>query len=168
FHELLSPYEDAHKLIALDYRQGQDFNGYMRNGSDLFFQNSVQAISDVWFTVLRSQGDVTDAPPSDKAVTWYYVDEIDYLLNERNNVREAERVYRILAEENPGIAAAYEKVGDIFYNYAREDMKTRGVQVWMVALDDAAGAERRRINSKLAGHYLDAGKTAFDMAGKPD
>ncbi|GMV98952.1 MAG: hypothetical protein AMXMBFR84_00920 [Candidatus Hydrogenedentota bacterium] len=168
FNDLLLPYKEAHNLIAADYKQGKNYNGYLKNGTGLFFQKSVQAISDVWYTVLRNEADPTHSAPSDKAITWYYVDEISHLLNEKHNTREAERVYRIFAESNPGIADAFEKVGDVYYNYSRDDLKDRGVQIWMVALDNAEGPERNRINSKLAGHYLTAGKKSFDMAGKPE
>ncbi len=158
-------FNDARILIRSDYASGQRFDGYLDQGAQAFFEQAVQGVADVWFTVLRVPGDVTDVPPSDTAITWYLVDEIAYLLTVKGSLKDAEDAYTNFEDVNPGIHEAFEVVGDSFY---QSGAKNRGVREWRIAMKDASGAERNRLRLKLADHFLVMGRELRQEANNPD
>ena len=152
--------DNARQIIANDYATGLGFSGYLGNAASSYFQAAVDAVADAWFTVFRPQDPLAGETPTRAQIAWYLADEIEYLLVERGNVRQAERTYRHFARVNPGIHAAYEQVGDAFYAIESYD---RAVREWENALD-ATGPERRRVVEKLARHYRDIGRQALGRA----
>lgn len=160
FKERSTFYNDAKTLITADYEKGRGYQGYMLKGGQSFFENAVMAVADAWYTVLRPQGDNSDIAPSSKSVTWYLVNEIQYLLTEKRNLLEAENVYRQLSALNPNDQEVYERIGDAFYAFDTKESRERGVQEWDAALS-MSGSDRRRIRNKLAHHYLQQGKDLF-------
>jgi tetratricopeptide (TPR) repeat protein len=99
-------------------------------------------------------------------LTWYLVDNIEYLLTVKRNVREAEQAAELFMAENRNDFAAYEKVGDYFYGFGGEMGTDLGLRMWETSLT-SSGTERRRVLSKLAKHYLDEGRSEFDNAFNP-
>jgi tetratricopeptide (TPR) repeat protein len=95
------------------------------------------------------------------------VDQIDYLLRVKRNMKEADRVYEQFVKTNPGILAAYERVGDAYYNYGDKKGRARGVQEWTSALA-FSGPQRQSIMGKLSQHYMSEGKRLFEYAANPD
>src|SRR5690606_4886743 len=118
---------------------GRGYDGYLRNAAPKFFGNSIQAAADVWATILQPGRPAVNRTPSAEAMTAYVVDEMDYLLNTKNNPPEAIEKYPILQKVNPGLAAAYERVGDLYHNYGAEhqdaEMLERAVNEWQLAMD---------------------------------
>ncbi|MBI5093317.1 MAG: hypothetical protein HZB26_12860 [Candidatus Hydrogenedentes bacterium] len=146
-------YASGKEMIALDYRDGKGFDGYLKQGAKSYFGDAIDATADAWYTVLRLQGDPSDVAPSREAITWYFVKEMDYLLNVKKNQREAEKVYASFQRVNPEIGEAYEKVGDMFYEFGA---KERGVAEWNTARN-YPGAQRVRVQDKLSDHYYQLG-----------
>ncbi len=166
FQERRKFFNDAELLIAADYsRGGPGYNGYMKNGGEAFFGNAVEAISDVWNTVLaRSEG---VGASSDEALTWFLVDKIEYLLSVKKNVREAERAQEMFSRINRNDFEAYEKVADYFYGFGGEMGTDIGLRMWETSLT-ASGPERRRVLGKLADHYMNEGEEVFQLAKQPN
>jgi hypothetical protein len=160
FQERLSFYDQAKKMIALDYQQGKGYDGYLKEGGEHFFNRAVQTVSDVWNTVLRVEGLPFAEEPSREAVTWYLVDEIKYQLLVKGNPTEANKTYAYFVNTNPGIMQAYENVGDFYYVAG---LRERGVQEWKIAYN-STGIDRQRIAEKLSKHYLAVGDVFFDHA----
>ena len=167
FQEHQAFHKDAKILIASDYAKGEGYNGYLMKGGQNFFENSVVAVADAWYTVFRTEGDTTDIAPSSQALTWYLVNEIQFLLVQKKNMLEAENVYRQLTAINANEQEVYERVGDAFYAFESKEGRERGVQEWDAALS-MSGKGRQRIQGKLAKHYLDLGKELFDASIGPD
>jgi hypothetical protein len=163
-------YEDAKRIIAEDYRTGSGYGGYLRQAAPSFFGESVQATSDVWYTILRPSDAIADVKASPEAVTWFLFNEMEYLLKIKRNVKEAEKRYALLERENPGLAEVYERVGDLFYTYGGQandvNLRERAVREWETALEMPT-ADRKRLSEKLAGYYLDLGKAQAEAARKP-
>lgn len=149
---------DARQMIALDYRGGSGYGGYLLHGGPAFFANAIQASADAWYTVLRLRGDPSDVAPSSTAMTWYFVNEIGYLLNVKKSVSKAEKVYANFERVNPGLAVAYEKVGDLFYQAGSQK---RGVAEWVKALS-YPGEQRARVSQKLSNHYYELGSSLLE------
>lgn len=157
---------DAELLIAADYAPGgPGYDGYMKNGGQAFFANAVEAISDVWNTVLKQGKGVGTS--SDEALTWFLVDEIEYLLSVKKNVREAEHAQDQFTRVNRNDFEAYEKVADYFYGFGGDSGLDIGLRMWETSLT-ASGPERRRVLGKLAAHYMKEGQEDFDLAQQPN
>lgn len=166
FQERRKFFSDAELLIAADYSPGgTGYNGYMKNGGQAFFENAVEAISDVWNTVLQQGKAVENS--SDEALTWYLVDEIEYLLSVKKNVREAQRSQEMFTRINRNDFEAYEKVADYFYGFGGEMGVDIGLRMWETSLT-ASGPERRRVLRKLAEHYMNEGDTVFELSKQPN
>ncbi len=167
FKERHGFYNDAKTLILSDYQVGRGYEGYMTKGGQKFFGSAVVSVADAWYTVLRTEGDKSDIRPSSKSMTWYLVNEIQYLLQEKHNLLEAEKVYRQLSAQNQDNQDVYERVGDAFYAFGTKEARDRAVQEWDAALS-MNGPNRKEILHKLANHYLEQGKKLYDEASNPD
>lgn len=159
-------YPDDLKLISDDYAQGRGFGGFLDDAVHTYFQKSLEATVDGWYSVLRPEGASTDVIPSSRIVAWYFVEEIGYLLMIKNNFSQAERVYGIFQDVEPGLVLAYEKIGDFFYAYGTQKGRDRGVHEWKLAQRDP-GPQRPRISRKLASHYLEVGEGLYRKANGP-
>ena len=160
-------YAQDKALIITDYKNGTGYGGFMKQGGRAYFTRTVGSVADIWNTVLRVEpvgGEIMK--PSPRALTWYFVDEMNYLLKVKGNVQQAKRVYENFEKVNPKIVEAYEKVGDIFYASDSRESKLRGIDEWQKAYS-LGGPERTRLGQKLASHYLEEGKTYLDRAAKP-
>ena len=160
-------YDQDKLLIANDYKNGVGYRGFMKQGGRAYFTHTVETVADIWNTVLRAEPAGREMMrPSPRALTWYFVDEMAYLLNKKQNLGQAKRVYENFDKVNPQIVEAYEKVGDIFFEANIGDSKLRGINEWQKAYT-LGGPERARIGKKLSGYFLQDGRTYLDRAGKP-
>lgn len=159
-------YDDNRRNIIEDYRTGAGFNGFLSNGSRVYFEKAVAAVADAWYSVFRAQGDAADIAPSDRILTIYFVNEIAYLLGEKKNYAQAERVYRVFQRVNPGFMDTYEMIGDYFYAYGTPEARERAVREWLIAYG-RPGDQRQRASQKLAKHFLDEGDRLFRRASTP-
>lgn len=163
-------YEDDMRMITDDYKRGLGYDGLLAQAGQVYFHRSVAAVADAWYSVLRTEGDAGDIPPSKRVVTWYYVNEIRYLLDEKNNFPFAARAYRIYDRVNPQLMDTYETVGDAFYAFGQRNKDpdgnddprgiNRGVNEWKIA-QAAPGPQRASASKKLANHYLEVGEKLF-------
>lgn len=170
FRNRRSFHAEDKRLIAHDYKVGLNYEGFMKQGGKAYFVRSVEAVADVWNTVLRADVAVvgfTLEKPSPRTLTWYFVDEMEYLLNVKNNMFQVETVYGNFERVNPRLVEAYEELGDIFYANEDRAVKLRGVAEWQKAYD-LGGPERSRIGRKLSGHYLREGQAYLSRAGQPE
>ena len=159
-------FQENLKLIADDYARGTGYSGYLSKASPQFFSRAVDAVADVWFTVMRSEANMSDAPASRALLTWYFVDEIEYLLKVKKNYLQTDLTYGQFQKVNPGLVDAYERVGDLYYAFATQEAMDRGVREWRTA-HDLSGANRERVGTKLANHYLDVGRRYLEDGKKP-
>ncbi len=159
-------FSGAKTLIADDYTRGKRYDGYLKEGGQALFGKAVEAVADVWYTVLRVEGEAGDVAPSPSSVTWYLVAEIQYLLTRKANFYQATKTYENFEKVTKGMPEAYDKVGDIFYAFGTEEAKDRGVREWRVAYD-MPGSARIAIGKKLCEHYIKAGDLLLASAAKP-
>ena len=159
-------YAEDKRIIKNDYLTGVGYQGFLNEAGPAYFVHSVEAVADAWHTVLRRQGDPSDNMPSKRLLTWYFVDEIDYLLTVKHNLRQADKVYRHFEAVNPEMPQAYERLGDLYYAFDSEESRMRGVHEWSKA-HSLGGPERPRIAAKLAEHYIEEGQKHLEEASRP-
>ncbi len=169
FSQRRSFHHEDKRLIAHDYNTSIGYDGMMRQAGRAYFVRAVEAIADVWNTVLRADAAMADfrlSKPSPRTLTWYFIDEMEFLLNVKDNMLQVEKVYANFETVNPRLAEAYEQLGDIFYAHERESVRLRGVAEWRKAFE-IGGPERRRIGIKLSNHYMEEGRRFLELAGRP-
>lgn len=161
-------HEQDKALIRNDYKRGTGYEGFLKQGGRAYFTRAVETVADVWNTVLNSEMDgvATLVKPSDRALTWYFVNEMEYLMRVKSNMHQAERVYENFEKVNPRLVEAYVKVGDIFYNFNTAESRLRGIEEWRKAYA-LGGPERAGIGKKLSAHYLAEGRAFLEKAGLP-
>jgi hypothetical protein len=174
-------YSDDAKLIADDYRRGRGYNGFLSKGAEAYFQRSIEAVANVWFSVFYDGPDALDRTPSPVIMAEYYVLEIAYLLREKNNPDAARRAYAMFEQVNPGAKDFYIRIGDLFYEYGEDliakgspesiakgrEMQDRGVHEWKIAQTDA-GSARREASTRLSRHYIREGEFYFARSQQPN
>jgi len=159
-------YHDDKIIIATDYRSGAGYDGFLSQGGPAYFALAAEAVADAWYTVLRHQPDATHASVSRRTLAWYFVEEIEYLLSVKRNIRQADKTYGHFATINPDLVEAYEKVGDLYYAFGSPEAIDRGVREWTIA-HGMGGTDRRRIATKLCAHYLGQGRSYLESASRP-
>ncbi len=165
-------YPDDLAIIADDYKRGNGAKGFLAQAGQSYFERSVEAARDTWFTVLRPAGDTDDLEPSPDALAAYFVDEIRYLLEVRKNPREADRAYENFAKvEGVDKRLDYETIGDLYYasgeSANNDSSRERGVREWQLA-QGKPGPQRQRSSSKLAKHYISQGEVWFRRSDSPE
>jgi hypothetical protein len=181
FQDRRSFIADNLKVITLDYAQGRGYDGFLKGGGEEYFGRSVEAVSDIWFTILRVQGDVGDMRPTGEVLTEYFVNQIDYLLGVRKNRQQADKVYQFFRDVNKTNMVAYERVGDLYFAYGENRLATsklpqelaegqsareQGVEEWKRAYN-TPGPHRASVSRKLANYYLVTGDALFEKGMKP-
>lgn len=159
-------YAENKRMIASDYATGKGYSGFLSNGGEAYFGDAIEAVTDLWCTVLRIEGDPSDAVPSPVTVATYHVNEIAYLLTEKRNPKQAQAAYDRFSAANPGLPELYEQIGDLFYGYGTRETQDRAVREWRIAYTQG-GPERVRVGGKLAAHYIHVGEACLDRASKP-
>lgn len=160
-------YPADQSMIEDDYKRGQGFSGFLDQAAQAYFDRSVEAVADSWFSVFRAQSGDTDVIPSPQLVKDYFVNEIAYSLEVRKNFLQANRAYRIFEKVNPGDVAAYDRIGDLYYAFGSQDAKERGVKEWKIA-QQKPGPQRNRASVKISKHYLETGDAYARRAKGPD
>ena len=153
--------EENERLIAEDYSSGQGYNGLMSEGAPIYFNRCINAVADVWHTVLRVESDSSDRPASREMLAWYFVREIEYALNVKKNFRKADLAFNNFQEVNPGIMESYEQVGDLYYAFDSEESIRRAVDTWRLAYS-LPGAVRERVGKKLSQHFMKVGLSFYE------
>ncbi|HPO16220.1 MAG TPA: hypothetical protein PLI09_22485 [Candidatus Hydrogenedentes bacterium] len=166
FEKARSFYAEDKRIIHEDYLNGAGFNGFLAKSGPAYFERSVEAVTDAWYTVLRPEGDASQPSASRRALAWYFVDEMNYLLTVKQNLNQADKVYNNFVEVNPGLPNAFDKVGDMYYAFGTPDTAIRGVREWKTAFDMPA-SDRAAIASKLTAHFMKEGKAFLESAAKP-
>jgi hypothetical protein len=157
--------KESRRLIAIDYEEGDIYEGYLRRGGEAYFGRSVEAIANVWHTVLTQERLGALSAPSNDTLVEYLVSEIEYLLLIDDNVAEAKDTYQTLATYNDDDGAAFARVGDAFYEAGLEE---RGVEEWDKSLG-YPNPNRSEVIGSLTEHFVEEGKRYFNAAqsGEP-
>ena len=167
FDSRRSFYEQNKQMISDDYRRGIGAKGLMADGAQAFFSRSIETVADVWNSILYIPGDGGSTSPSRDMVAWYFVDEVRYLLHQKQNFYQSTVTYKNFEKINPGLAGTVEKMGDLFYAFNTTDAQSRGVEEWKKA-HEIAGSERRRIGKKLAEYFIKVGEKYLANAKADD
>ena len=159
-------YDADMTVIADDFRRGIGVRGMLAQAGRHYFERSVHATVDVWYTVLRPEGEPSDVAPSREQMALYYMEEVKYLLKTKRNFQFAQEAYKLFEKYNPGLHMAHIQLGDAFYEYGTQQGIDRAVAEWVRAYD-IPGPPRDAAMTRLSRYYLEQGEALFDRAHGP-
>lgn len=181
FSERRTFYEPDKEIIADDYSRGTGPRGLLRSAVRAYFDRSIEAVTDVWYTALVIEPGTREYRPSSRQMAYYYLSEIEYLLGVKQNPKFAERSYELFQRYNPGLPMALVEIGDAFYSLGAEMekagddeafqraqiIKRRGVDEWQIA-QRIPGVSRTAAAQRLAKHFIDEGERLYARGLSPE
>lgn len=181
FEERRPFYEPDKEIIADDYRRGVGPRGLLRSAVRAYFDKSIEAVTDVWYTTLVIEPGTREYRPSSRQMAYYYISEMKYLLGVKQNPKFAERSYDLFQRYNPGLPMALVEIGDAFYSLGAEIQKTaddeafqrgqiikqRGVEEWQKA-QRIPGDSRVAAAQRLSKHFIEEGERLYAKGLSPE
>lgn len=159
--------EDNRVMVLDDYRRGTGYDGFMKEAGPVYFGRATEAVADAWHSVLKINNSYAEVAPSRDVIGWYFVNEIRYLLERKKNMFQATKAYENFMQAGKNMPLALDRIGDLFYKFGTNEGRDRGVREWRIAYDQA-GADRREIGKKLAGHFVKIGEGYLTKASRPN
>ena len=154
-------------LIRDEYRRGINFRGYAGTAMGHYYERAVEAVVDIWYTIMSPTVNPRAPKPSQRVVTWYFVNEVKYLLNVRQNIDYANRAYQVYEKVNPGIIETHLVLGDTYYDFGTHDSRVVGVAEW-VKVQQTPGIHRKKALTRLSRHYIEEGDTFMAHSRSPE
>ncbi|NIA12707.1 MAG: hypothetical protein GWP08_01410 [Nitrospiraceae bacterium] len=137
-------------LIVQDYRDGLGFAGVARAALSDDYSRSVNAVADVWYTVVT--GGALNAGVSDDQFHDYVANAIAYYVK-RGNLNEIENSYRRLSELTPITPDLAKRIGDMFYDAGFYE---RAITEYSIVL--LAEPARRDVVERIARYHMQVGE----------
>jgi len=144
-------------LITTDYRDGTGFRGVASASLPEAVTNSVDAVADVWHTILRGPVDQTGVSESRKRA--YILAALEFYIN-RASRAETESMYERLMGLGVATPDLHKRIGDMYFEAGQYD---RAIEEYKTVL--AAVPGRRDVSEKIASYYVSLGDEA--MAAGP-
>lgn len=141
-------------LIAGEYQAGTGFRGTAVTRLGIDISRSVNAVADVWWTIITSQ--TVPGNISERQLQDYVVSAYEYYV-ERGNEAEidaADTNYRKLTTYSADMSA---RIGDLLYTAG---MRERAVKEYEAAV--AAAPERRDIVEKIANYHAERAEESLE------
>ena len=154
FAEVRSDASKRRDLILTDYRSGIGFKGTASSAIGDDASRSVNAVADVYNSVLA--GKVASANISPSQIRDYIVRAIQFYIK-RGNDTETESAYKRLADLNVSTVDVQKQIGDMFYQAAKYE---RAMQEYRAVL--ALDAGRHDVTEKISAYYVKLGDDALN------
>jgi tetratricopeptide (TPR) repeat protein len=150
--------------IATDYQSGTGFNGVARAAISIDASRSVDAVADVWYTLLSglSAGVVTAANVSGATRQEYLLNAVDFYLK-RGNLTEAQSSYARIRDANMLSVEVRKRVGDMYFDAGQFE---RAIEEYQAVLD--VSPDRRDVRVRMADYYMQAGEQALERGRLED
>ncbi len=152
FSLLRSQASQNEKTIEVDYRGGVGFSGFARSSLPHDASRSVNAVADVWYTVLTAQMPLYDQPVGAKRD--YILDGLDFYLS-LGNLEEAKAIYESAQDMNLMDNNLRKSIGDKYFAAGQFD---RAMVEYQKILESAP--DRRDVVERVAVFYEQAGDRA--------
>lgn len=134
------------ELIMNDYREGLGFDGIAKAALPADASHSVDAVADVWYTILL--GSAAHANVSEAQKRDYTVAALEF-YSDRHNEAEIEANYRRLSELTTITPEMSKRIGDMFYEAGFYE---RAIEEYQSVL--AEEPHRKDVVEKIAAYYV--------------
>lgn len=140
-------------IIQQDYRDGLGFQGAAAAGLSEDASRSINAVADVWYSVLK--GTVKVVNLSESRVNAYLLDSLSFYVR-RGNTAEVSTAYKRVLSKLGSSPDVLTQVGNMFYEAGQRE---RAMQEYAVVL--AAEPHRKEVARRVADYYTSLGDEAF-------
>ena len=139
-------------MVAKEYQEGVGFGGVAKLSLSDDVSHSLDAVADVWTTVLT--GKAVHATVSDSEIRDYFVGAFDYYIA-RGNDTQIDATYKRLAKATSKIPEMSKRIGDLFYEGKLYD---RAISEYQQVL--AVEPQRKDVIEKVTEYYMKVGEDA--------
>ncbi len=121
--------EEGSQGIAQALNRGQGFNEQVANASLIYYMRAVNAIADVWYTILRERDPIRKPTLTDYEEARFYAQEVAYLARRGRGLNdEAAVAYTDFEAQDQEEPRFYEMVGDAYLAFYHEE-RERGTAI---------------------------------------
>ncbi|GMV94476.1 MAG: hypothetical protein AMXMBFR82_42540 [Candidatus Hydrogenedentota bacterium] len=153
FGDIIAAAQAREDLIIEDYKAGVGFAGVAGTALSEDASRSVNAVADVFQTVLRGQ--VTVANISQSEIREYILDAIEFYIS-RDNDAETDAAYNKLMDLGVTTVDLQKQIGDMFYDAEKFE---RAMVEYKAVLAEAPS--RRDVIERIADYYVRRGDEAL-------
>jgi tetratricopeptide (TPR) repeat protein len=155
FALVLSEAAKNDQTIIVDYRGGNGFQGFARSSLAIDASRSVNAVADVWYTILTAQMAVYEQPVT--ARRDYVLEAIQFYLD-RGNLEEVRAQYEFAVDRGMMDNDLRKAIGDEFFN---ADLYDRAMEEYQKIL--LSSPDRRDVVERVAEYYQQAGDASMEV-----
>ena len=141
------------QTILVDYRGGVGFSGYARSALSIDASRSVNAVADVWYTIISSAAPVFELSPSN--IRDYSIGAIQFYLK-LGNFEEVEEAYRDATAQGMITTAMRKSIGDLYFEAGFAE---RAIEEYEKVLADSPG--QRDVTERISQYYEGVGDAAI-------
>jgi len=143
--------QQAEFFLSQDYMHGDGFGQYGQRSLNLYFDNTVNAIADVWFTILRPSQTASLIQPEPSAISLFRIDGIRYFLEVGQDRHAADAVVR-LQPDGLMDAETDKQVSDVYYEANRH---SRAIDGYLRVLEQQPN--RPEVRVRVSNYYYALG-----------
>lgn len=141
------------QTIILDYQGGVGFRGFGGPALSNDASRSVNAIADVWFTIMSSTAPSFELSPSN--MREYTLGAIEFYLG-IENIQEAQAAYEEASSRNILTADVQKAIGDLYFDTG---LPERAIEEYQKVLEQSPG--RRDVTERMSRHFEMVGDEAI-------
>lgn len=149
FRQVQDDSEVRQPLIEKDYEDGLGFRGLASQSLSQDVSRSINAVADVWWTILQGQSRPTSI--SEAQLARYHESALAYYIA-RGNPRETNDAYQRLSALGIDSPDMLKRIGDMFYDAGNRE---RAIQEYRAVLEKEPG--RRDASERIAQHFVAEG-----------
>jgi len=150
--------QQAELFLAQDYARGEGFSEYGFRSLNLYYDNSVNAVADVWFTILRPAQFAELIDPTSSAMGQYRINAVRYFLEVGRDRKAADIVAQLDADMMMDTETR-KRVSDAYYDTRRH---TRAIDGYLSVLDEQPNWPM--VRARVSNYYYALG-TAYMKGG---
>ncbi len=154
FSRLRSEANSRKDMIMRDYQDGIGFQGLAKAALSEDYSRSVNAVADVWFTILA--GSAVRASVSQDQLQRYIIGAMQFYV-QRGNLAEIDSNYRRLITLTPETPEMARRIGDMFYEGGFYE---RAIKEYQIVLRAEPG--RRDVVERIAEYYMRVGDESLE------
>ena len=133
------------QTIIIDYQGGIGFHGYAASALSIDASRSVNAVADVWYTILSSAAPAFELSPSN--MREYTLGAVRFYLAVQN-LREADETYQKAEARGVLTIDLQKSIGDLFFDAG---LAERAIEEYQKVLTRSPG--RRDVTERMSRHY---------------
>ncbi|MCH8204164.1 MAG: hypothetical protein IID09_03325 [Candidatus Hydrogenedentes bacterium] len=148
------------QTIIIDYQGGIGFRGYAASALSIDASRSVNAVADVWYTILSSAAPAFELSPSN--MREYTLGAVRFYLSVRN-LREVDAAYEKAEARGILTIDVQKSIGDLFFDAG---LAERAIDEYRKVLTRSPG--RRDVTERMSRHYELVGDEALSHQNLKD